>query len=105
MANMRPNSGKLNLNNGAAYGKYSPETSIEHVVSGKTHVNSSHPDFMGKIDVDGKEYYVSGWYVKGYDFISLAINKPYTPDVTPPQPNQPQRKEGSRVMYSYGRAA
>lgn len=37
----------------------------------------NHPDYSGKINVEGKEYYLKGWKKtakSGVNFLSLAVN-------------------------------
>ena len=37
----------------------------------------NHPDYSGKINVDGKDYYLKGWKKQaksGTNFLSLAVN-------------------------------
>ena len=37
----------------------------------------THPDYSGKINVEGKEYYLKGWKKtakSGVNFLSLAVN-------------------------------
>ena len=37
----------------------------------------NHPDYTGKINVEGKEYYLKGWKKvakSGVNFLSLAVN-------------------------------
>lgn len=37
----------------------------------------THPDYTGKINVEGKDYYLKGWKKKaksGTNFMSLAVN-------------------------------
>ncbi|MCS5590702.1 MAG: DUF736 family protein [Candidatus Thioglobus sp.] len=45
-----------------------------------------HPDFTGKLDVEGKEYRVAGWKrvsQNGANFISVSIEEPRKPEDAP----------------------
>lgn len=62
-----------------------------------------HPDFKGKINIDGKDYWLSGWTKSGNngDFISLAAqpkesNGPGNPDSFLPDPNASRARPSSR---------
>lgn len=59
----------------------------------------SHPDFTGKVNVGGVEYYLSGWNKQGKsgNFLSLAI-KPVQ-EVNRPQNNQ-SFNGGGPVRYT-----
>jgi len=52
----------------------------------------NHPDYNGKINVEGKEYYLKGWKKtakSGVNFLSLALNPVGDAASTPKQPTSP----------------
>lgn len=56
--------------------------------------SDKHPDMQGKINVDGVDYYLSGWWkqtAKG-EILSLALGKRV--DEHPTQQTQPSRGRG-----------
>jgi hypothetical protein len=49
----------------------------------------NHPDYSGKINVEGKEYYLKGWKKtakSGTNFLSLAVNPVDKSSQKAPQP-------------------
>lgn len=44
--------------------------------------NDKHPDMTGKINVDGKEWEISGWWkeTKAGTILSLSVKPPWKPD-------------------------
>jgi uncharacterized protein (DUF736 family) len=45
-----------------------------------------HPDFTGKLDVEGKEYRIAGWKrvsKNGANFLSISIEEPRQPEDAP----------------------
>ncbi len=53
--------------------------------------SDKHPDFKGTINVDGKDYWLSGWNKrsqKGNDFISLSVQLKERKDVSGTVPDK-----------------
>ncbi len=52
----------------------------------------THPDYTGKINVEGTEYYLKGWKKtakSGLNFLSLALDPVDKAASTPKQPTSP----------------
>ena len=53
----------------------------------------THPDYRGKINVEGKEFEIALWLkesAKGMKYFSVAISEPYTPE-------QPAQREQAPI--------
>lgn len=51
----------------------------------------THPDYKGKINVEGKEFEVALWLkesAKGMKYFSVSISEPYVPEQIPVQPER-----------------
>jgi len=56
----------------------------------------NHPDYSGKINVEGKEYYLKGWKKtakSGTNFLSLAVNPVDDTGSTPKAASAPTNDE------------
>lgn len=56
----------------------------------------THPDYRGKINVGGVEYWLSGWIKVGREGTKLAGEKYFSLSVQPIEEEQPRRTSASR---------
>lgn len=77
MGSLKNMSGTLNTNAYEDKGKFVEDTNFAEIINQDAELvdddNGNWPDFKGKAMIDGREYYISGWYKPDYDFVSLAF--------------------------------
>lgn len=64
---------------------------------------TSHPDYSGKINVNGVDYYISGWQKQGKNgssFLSLSVKPVDQPNRPQNQKYQPQQQGGNTSFGS-----
>jgi len=61
----------------------------------------NHPDYNGKVNIEGKDYYIKGWKKvakSGTNFLSLAFN-PVDGQSTPPAPKKPAAPVADEIPF------
>jgi hypothetical protein len=77
--------------------------------------NDNHPDMKGQINVEGAEFWVSGWWKEdrnGNEYMSLSVNpkqpqqrQAQQPQGTRQQPQQPRQPQRTHQQMKRGESA